>query len=148
MPNSASGARSQSLLDVFLHAWRLGGQFSDAGLMAKAIGSLRNQHRALRRFLEDGRIPLDNNACERSIRPIAIGRRNWLFAGSLRGGRAAATVFSLAESCRQASVDPVDYFADVLVRVGSHPASKVEDLTPENWVRLFGKKPAAEPTLA
>ena len=62
----------------------------------------------------------------------------------MRGGRAAATVFSLVESCRQVGADPVDYFADVLVRVGSHPASKVEELLPENWVRLFGKKPAAE----
>lgn len=136
------------VVDIFLNAWRLGGRFSDAGVMAKAIGYLRNQHRALRRFLEDGRIPIDNNACERAIRPIAIGRRNWLFAGSLRGGRAAATVFSLVESCRLAGVDPVDYFADVLVRVGSHPASRVEDLLPENWVRLFGKKPAAEAILA
>lgn len=132
------------LLDIYRHAWKLGSQFSDAGTMAKAIGYLRNQHRALRRFLEDGRIPIDNNACERGIRPIAIGRRNWLFAGSMRGGRAAAVVFSLAESCRLAGVDPVDYFADVLVRVGSHPASRVEDLLPENWARLFGRKPATE----
>jgi hypothetical protein len=64
----------------------------------------------------------------------------------MRGGRAAAVVFSLAESCRLAGVDPVDYFADVLVRVGSHPASRVEDLLPENWVRLFGRK--AEPEFA
>jgi transposase len=132
------------VLEIFQHAWRLGGQFSDAGAMAKAIGYVRNQHRALRCFLEDGRIPIDNNACERAIRPIAIGRRNWLFAGSMRGGRAAATVFSLVESCRQAGVDPVDYLADVLVRVSSHPASRIEELLPENWARLFGKKPAAE----
>jgi transposase len=132
------------VLDIFMHAWRLGDQFSDAGAMAKAIGYVRNQHRALRAFLEDGRIPIDNNACERAIRPIAIGRRNWLFAGSMRGGRAAAVVFSLAESCRLAGVDPVDYFADVLVRVGTHPASKVDDLLPENWARLFAPKPSAE----
>jgi transposase len=133
------------LLDIFTHAWRLGSRFSDAGSMAKAIGYVRNQHRALRCFLEDGRIPIDNNACERAIRPIAIGRRNWLFAGSIRGGRAAAVVFSLAESCRLAGVDPVDYFADVLVRVGSHPASRVEDLLPENWSRLFGRNAVTEP---
>ncbi len=125
------------VLEIFQHAWRLGGQFSDAGAMAKAIGYVRGQHSALRTFLEDGRIPIDNNACERSIRPIAIGRRNWLFAGSMRGGRAAATVFSLAESCRLAAVDPVDYLADVLVRVSSHPASRVEELLPENWAGHF-----------
>jgi len=132
------------VLDIFRHAWRMGGQFSDAGTMAKAIGYVRSQHLALRRFLEDGRIPIDNNACERAIRPIAIGRRNWLFAGSMRGGRAAATVFTLAECCRLAGVDPVNYFADVLVRVSSHPASKVADLLPENWARLFGRKPVDE----
>lgn len=138
-------ARSKPVvLEIFQHAWRLGSQFSDAGVMAKAIGYLRSQHLALRTFLEDGRIPIDNNACERSIRPIAIGRRNWLFAGSMRGGRAAATVFSLVESCRISGVDPLDYLADVLVRVSSHPASKVEDLLPENWARIFGKNPAAE----
>ena len=62
----------------------------------------------------------------------------------MRGGRAAATVFSLVACCRQAGVDPVDYFADVLVRVGAHPASRVEQLLPENWARLFAKKPAVE----
>ncbi len=129
------------LLDIYRRAWRLGGRYSDAGLIAKAIVYVRNQHRPLRRFLEDGRIPIDNNACERAIRPIAIGRRNWLFAGSMRGGRAAAVVLSLVESCRLAGVDPVDYLADVLVRVGTHPASRVHELVPENWARLFG--PAA-----
>lgn len=94
--------------------------------------------------LEDGRIPLDNNATERAIRPIAIGRRNWLFAGSERGGRAAAVVFTLAESCRLAGVDPADYFADVLVRVGSHTANRVEDLLPQNWAMLFGRKATSE----
>lgn len=147
-PEARTEARRQRsqpiVLDIFLHAWRLGGQFNDAGTMAKAIGYVRNQHRELRRFLEDGRIPIDNNACERAIRPIAIGRRNWLFVGSERGGRAAAVVLSLVESCRQAGVDPVDYFADVLVRVGSHPASRVEDLLPQNWATLFGRKAGVE----
>ena len=62
----------------------------------------------------------------------------------MRGGRAAAVVFSLAESCRLAGIDPLDYFAAVLVRVGRHSASRVDDLLPENWARLFGRKPAAE----
>ena len=143
-PEARTALRQQKsqpiVFAIFLHAWRLGGQFSDSGTMAKAIGYVRNQHSALRAFLDDGRIPIDNNACERAIRPIAIGRRNWLFAGSMRGGRAAAVVFSLAESCRQAGVDPVDYFADVLVRVSTHPARRVADLLPENWAKLFGRK--------
>ena len=110
--------------------------------MAKAIGYVRGQHRALRQYLEDGRIPIDNNACERAIRPIAIGRRNWLFAGSMRGGRAAAIVYTLIECCRQAGVDMVAYLADVLVRVSTHPARRLEELLPENWARQFAPRPA------
>ena len=117
-----------------------------AAAVDRNTGYLRNQHGPLRCFLEDGRIPIDNNACERAIRPIAVRRRNWLFAGGMRGGRAAAVVFSLAESCRIVGIDPIDYFADVLVRVGSHPASRVDELVPANWARLFAPD-AAEPTL-
>jgi hypothetical protein len=106
------------LAQIFARARRLDDQFSDAGKMAGAITYIVNQRQALVRFLDDGRIPLDNNACERAIRPIAIGRRNWLFAGSLRGGRAAAVIYTLIECCRQAKVDMVSYFAGVLpVRV-------------------------------
>ena len=123
------------LASLFARARRLGSQFNDAGAMGKAMGYLRNQRRSLRRFLDDGLIPLDNNACERAIRPIAIGRRNWLFAGSPRGGRAAAVVYTLIECCRLANVDMVSYFADVLVRVATHPASRVEELLPENWAK-------------
>ena len=132
------------VLKIFQHAWQLGDKFNDAGALAKAIGYVRGQHRALRTFLEHGRVPIDNNACERAIRPIAIGRKNWLFAGSMRGGRAAATVFTLVESCRIVGVDPVDYLADVLVRVSSHPANRIEELLPENWARRFAKNPAVE----
>lgn len=115
-------ARSKPIvLEIFQHAWRLAGRFSDAGAMAKAIGYIRNQHRALRTFLNDGLVPIDNNACERAIRPIAVGRRNWLFAGSMQGGRAAATTYSLIASCNEVGVDPVDYLADVLVRLNFQP---------------------------
>ena len=102
--------------------------------MAKAINYLVNQRKPLRRFLESGLVPIHNNSCERAIRPIAIGRRNWLFAGSLRGGRAAATIYSLIECCKLAKIDVVSYLADVLVRVATHPASQTEQLLPANWI--------------
>jgi len=121
------------LAALLSRARRLRDDYSDAGKMAKAIGYLTNQRKPLRRFLEDGRLPLHNNACERAIRPIAIGRRNWLFAGSLRGGRAAAIVYTLIESCKLANLDVVSYLADVLLRVAMHPASQVERLLPANW---------------
>ena len=112
-------------------------QFNDAGAMAKAIGYVRRQRKALRQFLREGLAPIDNNACERAIRPIAIGRRNWLFAGSVRGGRATAVIYSLIECCRLANVDMVSYFADVLVRVAPHPANNVHELPPANWAVKF-----------
>ncbi len=140
--------KSRSILaSLFARARRLQDQYSDAGKMAGAIGYLVNQRKPLRRFLDDARIPLDNNACERAIRPIAIGRRNWLFAGSLRGGRAAAVVFTLIECCRRANVDMVSYLADVLVRVATQPTSKIADLLPEHWARKAAAPQLAEPAL-
>jgi transposase len=94
------------------------------------------------RFLEDGRVPIHNNACEVAIRPIGIGRKNWLFAGSERGGHAAATIYSLIESCRRAGLDPFLYLRDVLVRVATHPAARVHELVPACWKTLFGSAPA------
>jgi transposase len=139
------------LAAIFGRARRLRDQYSDTGDMAKALGYLINQRKPLRRFLEDGRVPLDNNACEVAIRPIAIGRNNWLFAGSMRGGRAAAAIYTLVQSCKVAKIDVVDYLADVLVRVATHPASRVEELLPANWaatVRPNMPAAAAEPALA
>lgn len=136
------------LADLFALAQRQVDQFSDSGLMAKAIGYLSKQQQPLQQYLEDGRIPIDNNACERAIRPIAIGRRNWLFAGSLRGGRAAAVVYTLIECCRQANVDMVSYLADVLVRVATHPASRVAELLPAQWAKPNAAPLPADPALA
>jgi transposase len=114
------------------------GTTSDAGPLAKALTYLENQWPVLQRFLDDGRVPLHNNSCENAIRPVAVGRKNWLFAGSVRGGQAAATVYSLIESCRRVDVDPFLYLRDVLVRVCTHPASRVEELVPARWKELFG----------
>jgi transposase len=126
--------KSRSVLASLLaRARRLRGSFNESGGMAKALGYFLKQRKPLRRFLEDGRIPLDNNSCERSIRPIAIGRRNWLFAGSPRGRRSAAVVYSLLESCKIEGIDPIRCIEDVLVRVATHPANRIEDLLPSRW---------------
>jgi hypothetical protein len=111
--------------------------FSLSGKMAEAIKYLRNNRKALTTYLSNGAVPVDNNACERSIRPIAVGRRNWLFAGSVAGGEAAATIYTLIESCKAADIEPVPYLADVLVRVATHPASDIDELTPASW-RVVG----------
>ena len=136
------------LASLFARGRRLCREFSDAGDMAQAIRYMLNQRRPLRRFLEDGRVPIDNNRCERSIRPIAVGRRNWLFTGSARGGHAAAIIYTLIESCRLAGVDMVQYLADVLVRVATHPASRIDELLPSQWVALGAPAPSAAPVPA
>jgi len=131
--------KSRPVLDrICSKVEELRGQMSDQGSFAKALTYLHNQWPTLVRFLEDGRVPIHNNACEVAIRPVGIGRKNWLFAGSERGGHAAATIYSLIESCRRAQVDPFLYLRDVLVRLCTHPAARVHDLVPARWKELFG----------
>lgn len=78
---------------------------------------------------------LDNNVAERAVRPLAIGRKNWLFVGSEEGGEAAATIFSLVQSCRAVGINPREYLEDVMRRIMSHPASKLNELLPANWAK-------------
>jgi transposase len=100
---------------------------------AKAINYLLNHWAAFTRFLDDGRVCLSNNAAERALRGVAIGRRNWTFAGSDAGGHRAAVVYTLIETCKMNDVDPQAWLADVLGRLPDHPANKVADLLPWNW---------------
>lgn len=129
-------ARVVEELDGELRGWR--DLYSESGQMGTACKYFENQLDHLRVFLDDARVPIHNNACEVAIRPVAVGRRNWLFAGSPRGGRAAATIYTLVESCKRAGVDAEVYLTDVLTRVATHPASRVEELIPARWKILFG----------
>lgn len=104
--------------------------YSLSGKMAEAMRYLRSQRHSLLKFLRDGQVPIDNNACERAIRPIAIGRNNWLFTGSEDGGETAAILYTIVESARASGVDPQDYLLNLLRRIGTHPASQVSQLTP------------------
>ncbi len=88
---------------------------------------------ALARYLEHGRIEIDNNAAERCIRQVAVGRKNWMFAGSDEGARRGAALYSLVLSCKELEVDVFDYLRDVLSRVSTHAASRVAELTPRGW---------------
>ena len=92
-----------------------------------------NHWQALRCFLEDGRLPLDNNAAERALRPIALGRKNWLFAGSVRGGEAAAIVLSFIESAKLHDLNPYAYLRDVLTRLPSAKSRDLDSLLPHLW---------------
>ena len=88
---------------------------------------------AFARFLDDGRICLSNNAAERALRGIALGRRAWLFAGSDRGGERAAFMYSLIVSAKMNDIDPQAWLADILGRINDHPASRLAELLPWNW---------------
>jgi transposase len=100
---------------------------------AKAIDYMLKRWPAFTRFLEDGRICLTNNAAERALRGIAIGRKAWLFAGSDRGGERAAAMFTLIETAKLNDVDPQAWLADVLGRINDHPAKRIVELLPWNW---------------
>ena len=100
---------------------------------AKAIDYTLRRWIALTRFLEDGRLPLDNNWVENQIRPIAIGRNNWLFAGSLRAGQRAAAVMSLIQSAKLNGHDPHAYLKDVMDRMPTCKNHRISELLPQNW---------------
>lgn len=110
--------------------------------MGEAITYLRRQWRAFTRFLDDGDLAIDNNASERALRMVAIGRKNWLFAGSDAGGRRAAILYSLVATCKNIGVDPFAYLRDVIARVSTHPMRRIEELTPRGWQAQLAATPA------
>ncbi len=104
--------------------------------LGKAIAYALSNWLYLIRYVEDPRLPLDNNPAEQAIRPVALGRKNWLFLGSERGGRAAAVYMTLLATCKRAKVNPFDYFQDVLGRIMSHSTANLDELLPGNWSPL------------
>jgi hypothetical protein len=129
--------RSRPIADA-LHQWltQQRQKVPDGSAIAKAIDYSLRRWTALTRFLDDGDLPIDNNWVENQIRPIAIGRSNWLFAGSLRAGKRAAAVMSLVHSARINGHDPYAYLRDVLERLPTQPASRVGELLPHRWQPL------------
>jgi transposase len=102
-------------------------------LLGEAVTYMQNQWEALTRFVDNGRLPIDNMEAERAIRGVAVGRKNWLFAGSFKGGERAALIYSLIETCRQHEIDPFVYFRDVLERLPVTASDRIGDLTPWAW---------------
>jgi transposase len=101
--------------------------------LAKAMDYMLKRWAAFARFLADGRVCLTNNAAERALRGIALGRKNWLFAGSDRGGERAAAVYTLIATAKLNGIDPQAWLADVLCRIADHPARRLDELLPWNW---------------
>ena len=126
---------TKPLLDA-LWKWILdnGGQVRPTSPLGQAMGYAVRNRVALTRFLEDGRLPIDNGACERAIRGVAVGRRNYLFAGSDTGAKRAAIAYSLLGSCTLARVNPWTYLKDVLEQLaGGWPQARILELLPLEW---------------
>jgi transposase len=88
---------------------------------------------ALNRFTEDGRLEMTNNAAERAIRPLTLGRRNWTFLGSDTGGDRAAVFYTLIQTCKLNGINPEAYLSDVIGRIADLPAKRIDELLPWNW---------------
>jgi len=101
--------------------------------VAKAMDYMLKRWEAFARFLSDGRICLTNNAAERALRGIALGRKAWLFAGSDRGGERAAVMYTLIQTAKLSDVDPQAWLADVLARINDHNIQALDQLLPWNW---------------
>lgn len=126
--------RTRPIIDA-LHQWMTlqRQQVPGNSATAKALDYSLRRWQALSRFLDDGQLPVDNNWIENQIRPIAIGRNNWLFAGSLRAGQRAAAIMSLVQSARMNGHDPYAYLRDVLTRLPTHKANRIQQLLPHRW---------------
>jgi transposase len=110
-------------------------KLSSQSKVAKAIAYSLTRWAALTRFLDDGRICMSNNAAERQIRPLTMGRKNWTFAGSDEGGHRAAAIYTLIQTAKLNDVDPQAWLTDVLARLPDHLAKRINDLLPWNWQR-------------
>jgi transposase len=103
---------------------------SEAG---QAVAYALKNWKALTCYCDDGDLPIDNNRTERAIRGIAVGRNNWTFFGSDKGGKTAAILRSFITSCELVKIDPFAWFRDVLSRIADHPITKLDELMPHNW---------------
>jgi hypothetical protein len=121
-----------------LEAWmrKQRAKLSRGNDVAKAMDYMLKRWTAFTRFLADGRICLSNNAAERAVRGIALGRKSWLFCGSDRGGERAAVMYSLIVTAKMNDIDPQAWLADVLARIAEHPVQRLDELLPWNWRSL------------
>jgi len=113
--------------------------------LAEAIRYALSRWQALLRYTTDGRLEMTNNAAERAIRPLTLGRKNWLFAGADSGGHRAAMIYTIIQTCRLNGLDPEAYLRDVIARIADHPINRINELLPWNWTppASDGLRPAA-----
>ncbi len=126
--------KANPILETF-QTWLLGAKADvlPKSPMGMAIDYALSNWTALERYTTDADLAIDNNTAEQAIRAVALGRKNWLFFGSDRGGYAAAIHFSLIASARRHGLDPYAYLRDVLTRIPTQPANRIHELFPDNW---------------
>ena len=127
-------AKSKRILeDIHAYLEREQPQVLPKSPEGQAIAYTLSNWKALTRYCEDGDLEIDNNGAERSLRGIAVGRRNWTFLGSDNGGRTAAVLTSLVATCKRLRLDPFAYLRDLFQRIGAHPQSRLAELLPDQW---------------
>lgn len=137
-------AHAKPVVEAFFR-W-VGEQFAAQGLlpsspMSKALAYAREREAGLKVYLDDPEVAMDTNHLERGLRPVPMGRRNWLFCWTEVGAKHVGTLQSLLSTCKLHQIDPFDYLIDVLQRISIHPASRVEELTPRLWKQHFAANP-------
>ena len=120
--------------ELFVNFKKVLSKLAQKGSTALAIKYALNNEIALKRFLDDGRVEIDNNAAERALRAIAIGRKNWLFAGSDNGGEAAANIYTVIETAKMNGLNPEVYLKKILSEIQDYNSKKVADLLPWNII--------------
>ena len=110
-------------------------KLSRKSALAEAIRYILGHWAALRRYVDDGRLEIDNNIAENALRVVALGRKNYLFMGSDAGGQRAALIYSLIATCKLNGIDPIAYLRDVLARIADHPIKRIDELLPFNWAK-------------
>jgi len=127
-------ARSRPILaDINAYLERERPQVLPKSPIGQAIGYTLSNWDALVRYCEDGDLEIDNNGAERSLRGVAVGRKNWMFLGSDKGGRTAAVLTSLIATCKRLHVDPFAYLRDLFARISDHPQNRLAELLPHLW---------------
>jgi hypothetical protein len=127
-------AKSKPILeDIHAYLEREQPQVLPKSPEGQAIAYTLSNWKALTRYCEDGDLEIDNNGAERSLRGVAVGRRNWTFLGSDNGGRTAAVLNSLIATCKRLAIDPFAYLCDLFERISDHPNNRLAELLPDQW---------------
>lgn len=126
---------------------RIAGEVLPKSPLGEACRYALKNRAALERYLEDGHLEPDNNGAERAMKPVVLGRKNWLTAGSEAAAKRAAILLSLVNTCKNLGIDPFVYLRDVIDRISTHPRSRVHELTPRQWLAArLAATPAAKAT--